>query len=211
MRRAPARSISGVLTTMALPSPKFMLPQSSVQISGRSSSTWASLVRGPTMSVPASSNAIGSSPGPKVRSPPMPAVKLMTASTSAERMRSTTSRYRATSRAPLPVAGSRTWQCTIAAPARAASIAASAISLGVTGIAGCRPTVSPAPVTAQVMKTSQFMPLVLSRSRRFRFHLRRYESSGFGRCDMVLRPCAAGTQCQQADARFGDGQSWQMA
>jgi hypothetical protein len=44
----------------------------------------------------------------------------------------------------------------IAAPARAASIAASAISSGVTGTRSLRWAVSPAPVTAQVTKTSQF-------------------------------------------------------
>src|SRR5262245_33838039 len=44
----------------------------------------------------------------------------------------------------------------IAAPARAASIAASAIAAGVTGTLSDLPTVSPAPVTAQVMKTSRF-------------------------------------------------------
>src|SRR6476660_7030807 len=46
--------------------------------------------------------------------------------------------------------------CATAAPARAASIAASAICPGVTGTCPLRPTVSPAPVTAQVTKTSQF-------------------------------------------------------
>ncbi len=46
--------------------------------------------------------------------------------------------------------------CTIAAPARAASTADSAICAGVTGTCGLLPVVSPAPVTAQVMKTSQF-------------------------------------------------------
>ena len=45
----------------------------------------------------------------------------------------------------------------MAAPARAASIEAFAISSGVTGTLGCLPTVSPAPVTAQVMNTSWFM------------------------------------------------------
>src|ERR1700751_2412064 len=46
--------------------------------------------------------------------------------------------------------------CATAAPARAASIAASAICSGVTGTCALRPAVSPAPVTAQVTKTSQF-------------------------------------------------------
>src|ERR1700747_1716863 len=46
--------------------------------------------------------------------------------------------------------------CAPAAPARAASIAASAICSGGTGTCSLRPAVSPAPVTAQVTKTSQF-------------------------------------------------------
>ena len=44
----------------------------------------------------------------------------------------------------------------IAAPASCASSAELAISRGVTGIAGCLPTVSPAPVTAQEMMTFAF-------------------------------------------------------
>ena len=55
-----------------------------------------------------------------------------------------------------PVSGSRTWICAIAAPALAASIASSAIAAGVIGTRSDLPVVSPAPVTAQVMKTSQF-------------------------------------------------------
>jgi hypothetical protein len=46
--------------------------------------------------------------------------------------------------------------CAIAAPALAASIAESAIAAGVMGTRSDFPVVSPAPVTAQVMKTSQF-------------------------------------------------------
>ena len=61
-----------------------------------------------------------------------------------------------TSREPRPVSGSRTWMCAMAAPALAASIASSAIAAGVTGTRSDFPVVSPAPVTAQVMKTSQF-------------------------------------------------------
>jgi len=87
----------------------------------------------------------------------MPAVRFSTTSTSAERMRSVTSRNRSRRREAAPVSGSRTWQCTIAAPALAASIAEVAISAGVTGTWLDRPTVSPAPVTAQVMKTSRFI------------------------------------------------------
>ena len=49
----------------------------------------------------------------------------------------------------------------MAAPARAASMAESAISAGVTGMAGCLSTVSPAPVIAQVMKAFQFIGSVL--------------------------------------------------
>ena len=47
--------------------------------------------------------------------------------------------------------------CATAAPARAASSAASAIAAGVTGTCSLRAAVSPAPVTAQVMKTSVFI------------------------------------------------------
>src|SRR5580700_6204143 len=50
---------------------------------------------------------------------------------------------------------------TMAAPALAASIAAVAISAGVTGIAGCLPTVSAAPVSAQLIMTSRPMAAVL--------------------------------------------------
>ena len=85
------------------------------------------------MSVPASSGGSGASSPPRTRSPPIPAVRLRTTSTSDARMRSTTARYSAGSRAPRPVSGSRTWMCATAAPARAASIAASAICSGVTG------------------------------------------------------------------------------
>ena len=52
--------------------------------------------------------------------------------------------------------GSRTWMWTTAAPASAASIAESAICSRVTGTCGLRAVVSPAPVTAHVMKAFQF-------------------------------------------------------
>src|ERR1044072_3576845 len=52
-----------------------------------------------------------------------------------------------------PVFGSRTWICTIAAPALAASIAAVAICSGVTGTAGFFPTLSADPVTAHEIIT----------------------------------------------------------
>src|SRR5450759_115028 len=51
------------------------------------------------------------------------------------------------------VCGSRTWMCTMAAPALAASIADTAISRGVTGTAGLRAGVSADPVTAQAIIT----------------------------------------------------------
>src|SRR6476661_3394107 len=52
-----------------------------------------------------------------------------------------------------PSLGSRACRCTTAAPASAAPIAASAISLAVTGIAGDIDGVWIEPVTAQVMMT----------------------------------------------------------
>ena len=129
-----------------------MVPQSMLHISGRSSATWARRSTGPTMSVPgpgiAGSCALGT------QSPPMPLVRLITTSVSLARTRSTASRNSAGSRLPLPVSGSRTWMWAIAAPARAASMAASATCSGVTGTPGCLPVVSPAPVTAQVTTTS---------------------------------------------------------
>src|ERR1700722_11095208 len=53
----------------------------------------------------------------------------------------------------LVVFGSRTWTCTIAAPALAASIAELAICSGVTGTAGLRPGVPAEPVTAHEIIT----------------------------------------------------------
>ena len=73
----------------------------------------------------------------------------------------TTSLYSSLSRVPLPVSGSLTCMWAIAAPALAASIAAEAICSGVTGISGCFPTVSPAPVTAHEMMTFFFMMVLL--------------------------------------------------
>src|SRR5215472_2653571 len=57
----------------------------------------------------------------------------------------------------LVVFGSRTWMCTIAAPALAASIAEVAICSGVTGTAGLRPGVSAEPVTAHEIITLRCM------------------------------------------------------
>src|SRR5205085_6824285 len=56
-----------------------------------------------------------------------------------------------------PVSGSRTWICTIAAPARAASMAAAAICSGVIGQCGLLVSLVSSPVMAQVMMTSEFM------------------------------------------------------
>src|SRR5215831_20377768 len=55
------------------------------------------------------------------------------------------------------VRGSRTWMCTMAAPALAASIADSAICCGVTGTAGFFPGVSADPVTAHDIITLRCM------------------------------------------------------
>src|SRR3954471_18178609 len=59
-----------------------------------------------------------------------------------------------------PSFGSRACRCTTAAPASAAPIAASAISLAVTGIAGDIDGVWMEPVTAQVMITLFFLAIV---------------------------------------------------
>ena len=133
------------------------MPQSRVQISGLRRATWASRSVAPTMSVLAASTGRTFSSPPRTKSPPIPAVRLITTSVPDDLIRSTTSAYKSTSREPLPVFGSLTWICTTAAPAFAASIADSAICCGVTGTLSLLPVVSPAPVTAQVMKTSQFM------------------------------------------------------
>src|ERR1700683_1713509 len=57
----------------------------------------------------------------------------------------------------LVVFGSRTWMCTIAAPALAASSAEVAICSGVTATGGLRPGVSAEPVTAHEMMTLRCM------------------------------------------------------
>ena len=53
-----------------------------------------------------------------------------------------------------PVSGSRTWMCTMAAPAWAAATAVAAICSGVTAQCGLLVTLVSSPVTAQVMMTS---------------------------------------------------------
>src|ERR1700752_3739053 len=64
------------------------------------------------------------------------------------------------------VRGSRTWMCTIAAPALAASMAEAAICCGVTGTAGFLPGVSAEPGTAQEIMT--FRCIAALRLPRFR-------------------------------------------
>ena len=76
------------------------------------------------------------------------------------RIRSTTARYSDNSMLGSVVSGSRTWRCAIAAPARAAAMAESAICSGATGTAACFPGVGAEPVTAQVMMTFLTMALV---------------------------------------------------
>src|SRR5690606_9949535 len=132
-------------------------------MSGSSSSTCASRSMPLTRSVP-SANPEGSF-GSRSSSPPMPAVVLLTPSPTLSRRRCTTSRYSATSRGPAQVCGSRTCTCTIAAPARAASMPDCAICSGVTGTCSDLPTVSPAPVSAQVMMTFLFNPRLPSADR----------------------------------------------
>src|ERR1700710_716690 len=88
-----------------------------------------------------------------------------------------------------PVLGLRACRCTIAAPASAASTAASAISCGVTGSAFDIDGVWIAPVTAQVMMTLRAMlSLFLFRFRTF----------------LVAPPCARpapqGVHCAAASA-----------
>src|SRR3954451_15586707 len=67
----------------------------------------------------------------------------------------------------LVVLGSRTWMCTIAAPALAASRQELAICSGVTGTAGFLPGVSAEPVTAQEIITFRAMPTSLKAPRLF--------------------------------------------
>src|SRR3954447_8089199 len=89
------------------------------------------------------------------------------------------------------VFGSRTWICTIAAPALAASIAEVAICCGVTGTAGFFPTESAEPVTAQEIMTLRCMG-ALSGLYRCVFCARLQRGSGAGYRMAVLRgtpPC----------------------
>jgi hypothetical protein len=70
-------------------------------------------------------------------------------------MSATTSRKSSRDELGLPVSGSRTWMCTIAAPASWAPTADSTISSGVMGIAGlCPGTVMPPVIAALIMTFS---------------------------------------------------------
>ena len=107
---------------------------------------------------PPSSSGSGDSSPPSTRSPPMPAVRLSTTSTSGGADRARRPRGRAPGRAAAcRSAGSRTWMCDDrrARPRRPRSPRRRSAA-GVTGTRSLCPVVSPAPVTAQVMKASQF-------------------------------------------------------
>src|SRR5882757_5144107 len=65
------------------------------------------------------------------------------------------------------VCGLRTWMCTMAAPALAASMADCAICAGVTGTAGLRPGVSADPVTAHEIMTLRCIGVSSPRPCRF--------------------------------------------
>ena len=105
---------------------------------------------------PPASGGSGASSPPSTRSPPMPAVRLITTSTSARAdalddlaVQRQVARRRARSRG-------RARGCARPPRRRARPRSrTSAISSGVTGTRSLSPVVSPAPVTAQVMKTSR--------------------------------------------------------
>jgi hypothetical protein len=140
------------MLTMAC-GPKFIVATSSVQTSGRSSSTCRTRASGVAMLVPGPPRAGSASSGTKRA--PGPVVRLMMTSLPASRIRATTSRYSARSRLGLPVAGSRTWICAMAAPASRAASTSAAIRSGVTGMAGFWCALSAPPVTAQLMMTGR--------------------------------------------------------
>src|SRR5258708_15433755 len=81
----------------------------------------------------------------------------------------------------LVVFGSRTWMCTIAAPALAASRQELAICTGVTGTAGFLPGVSAEPVTAQEIITLRAMPTSLERLSSYGVGRRRKVQGNAGR------------------------------
>src|SRR5215470_11820343 len=93
-----------------------------------------------------------------------------------------------------PSRGSRAWRCTIAAPASAAPIAASAISCGVIGRCGDIEGVWIEPVTAQLMMTLLDVAIVNSSWEHFQVVCRR-RVSGFA-------------PSGEAPAFFGRGQNF---
>src|SRR3954454_17258669 len=98
----------------------------------------------------------------------------------------------------LVVLGSRTWMCTIAAPALAASRQELAICSGVTGTAGFLPGVSAEPVTVKEIITFRAMPP----------SLKRLSSFWRGALMKGARPCGArqaprGHGCQELAVRNG--------
>src|SRR6201994_3940987 len=95
--------------------------------------------------------------------------------------------------------GSRTWMCTIAAPALAASMADCAICCGVTGTAGFLPGVSAEPVTAQEIITFRAMPTSLKRLNSFR---RGALAKGARLCGARQAPRAHDGQELAADGRY---------
>src|SRR5438094_284150 len=85
-----------------------MVPQSSVQISGRSSSTWASRSAAPAMSVPFSSGGRGASSPPRVQSAPtrsldLGALRAAAQAFARDEMRPVALSYDETEEYPLPV------------------------------------------------------------------------------------------------------------
>ena len=132
---------------------------SRLQMSGRSSWMWRTRSSGPRM-VEAGPALEGSS-GSCSKRAPGPVVRLIRTSVPLERMRSTTSRSSAPSMLGLVVFGLRTWICTTAAPALAASTQELAICSGVTGTAGFFPGECADPVTAHEMITLRCMAVTL--------------------------------------------------
>ena len=134
-----------------------MLPQSSVQISGRSSSTWTSRSRAPTRSVPvcvererrlgAAQHQVAAHPGGQVDDD-VDVGAPGRARPPRGRAQGRASRGRSPGRAH----GCGRWRRPPGPPRSRHRRSAT----GVTGTSGLRPVVSPAPVTAQVMNASQF-------------------------------------------------------
>lgn len=142
-------------TLMSAPLPKLSVPMSRLQISGLSDTMWRTRSCGVRRFEPGAAVLASVSLG--TNRAPGPVVRLTMTGLPLSRMRSTTSRYRSNAMLALPVLGSRTWMCAMAAPAVQASIAARAISSGVTGTFENLPAVSSPPVTAQVMMMGRLM------------------------------------------------------